>query len=662
MAEVNLVPLPTRDRHVLRRPFRSLRWRLQAWHALVLTSVLTVFGLVVYALAWQSRLQQIDPELDRTAVVITSRLRRLLPWPPPFPWAQPPRGPGADRGAPQPRLDSEFANRVDGRPPRGEDSNERGDRGPARREDSPGRPDRRPRPRDDSHAGPVSALTPSNIPHERLESGEPTGGRELVSIREPSSPLPRDLNTPPRDPAFGRGPRPGDWPKPGLGLPEEFLHLFEGDEVSRLYFVVWDREGKVLEKSNSAADIPFPGLKVGDDKLPVRVVRVRGQQREVIHVSSWDINVLVGRSMVHDLAAQHNSGFLLALAGLAVLGAGLLGGWWTSSRAIRPIAAMAATAESISAQRLSQRIDVQETDNELGQLATVLNRTFDRLQSAFERQTRFTADASHELRTPLSVILAHADLALSRTRTSEEYRTTLETCRQASRRMKSLIDGLLTLARFDADAAELQWADVDLAPILRECLDLVRPLAEERRITLNADLKPTVTRGDRERLMQVATNLLTNAIRYNRDGGEVRVTVRSDNGIAMVSVTDTGIGIPAEELPRIFDRFYRVDKVRSRADGSSGLGLSICQTIVNSHGGTLVARSELGVGTTMEVRLPSKSGAIELRSASSFRSHDSVRPASPGSQSSIATNSPLAGHVPPASLAVGSFLEQGIER
>ncbi len=594
---------PTADRSALRRPFRSLRWRLQAWHALVLTGVLTVFGLVVYALAWQSRLQQIDPELDRTAVVITSRLRRLLPWPPPFPWPQPPRGPGADRWQPPTRPENEFANRAVPGSQRLEESNARADRGPSRRDESAGRPDRperRPRLREESDAGPVSALTAIN------------------ANRNPNGP--RDPNAR-RDPNAGPGPRPGEWHTPSLELPEDFLHLFQGEEDSRLYFVVWDRDGKVLQKSDSAQDVPFPELHVGEDKLPVRVVRVRDEHREVIHVSSWDINVLVGRSMEKDLAAQHASGVLLALAGLAVLAAGLVGGWWTSSHAIRPIAAMTAAAESISAQRLSQRIDVRETDNELGQLATVLNRTFDRLQASFEQQTRFTADASHELRTPLSVILAHADLALSRQRSPEEYRATLETCRSASRRMKSLIDGLLTLARFDADAAGLQFGEIDLESVTQECIDLVRPLAAERQVTIDASLSSTMMRGDRERLSQVITNLLTNAIRYNRNGGTVQVAIASEHDAAVISVADTGIGISADELPHIFDRFYRVDKVRSRAEGSCGLGLSISRTIVMAHGGTLVARSEPDVGTTMEVRLPtSMASAVGMTTEAPLRS------------------------------------------
>ena len=599
---------PAADRIALRRPFRSLRWRLQAWHALVLTGVLAVFGLVVYVTAWQSRLQQIDAELDRTAEVITSRLRRLFPWPQSF------RGPGRWPTAPRP-LDNQ-ANRPDNTPPRRDEvvanpsePNVNASReprepfpsrtsGPGERPqnlgpqgDSAGRRDRTPPRRENSDDNVVSALAPAN---------ESRGPRETT---DHSSPRPGEWPGPPMPPP-GPMPLSGQRPTPSLGLPDEFLQLFEGDEETRLYFVIWDHLGKVLQKSDSAPEIDFPALKVGEDKLPVRSVRLRDTQREVIHVSSFGINLLVGRSIVKDVAAHHHSSLLRLVVGLAVLAAGLVGGWWSTARALRPIAAMTAAAQSISAQRLSQRIDVQEIDNELGQLATVLNRTFDRLQASFEQQTRFTADASHELRTPLSVILAHADLALSRQRSPEEYRAALETCRSASRRMKSLIDGLLTLARFDSDAAGLNFAEFDLEPVTRECIDLVRPLAVERKITIEATLAATMICGDRERLSQVITNLLTNAIRYNRDGGRVQVTVASEHGAVVISVADTGIGISADELPYIFDRFYRVDKARSRAEGSSGLGLSISQTIVMAHGGTIVARSEPDIGTTLEVRLP----------------------------------------------------------
>ena len=606
---------------VNRRPFHSLLWRLQAWYALVLVSVLTVFGLVVYVTAWQNRLQQIDAELDRTAEVITSRLRRLFPGPPPFRgpgrWPTPQRtgGDQANRsGQPSQRRDEVVANPSGPNrfpwEPNFNGSRETSEAFPSRNSrpgerpqnqgpqgDPAGRHDRGFPRRENTEDNAVSALAPAN---------DSRGPRESPGNRGPRSgewPAPQ-MFPPSSTPQPGSTPVPGQWPTPSLGLPDDFLQLFEGAEETRLYFVIWDHQGKVLQKSDSAPEIEFPALKVGEDKLPKRFVRLRDTHREVIHVSSFDVNLLVGRSIGGDLSAHHRSSLLRLAVGVAVLSAGLVGGWWSTRRAIRPIAAMTAAAESMSAQHLSQRIDIRQTDSELGQLARVLNQTFDRLQASFEQQTRFTADASHELRTPLSVILAHADLSLSRERTPDEYRATLETCRSASRRMKSLIDGLLTLARFDSDAADLQLTQFDLGPLARECIDLVRPLAAERQVTIEATLASTTMRGDRERLSQVITNLLTNAIRYNRDGGKVQVTVATENGAAVISVADTGIGIPADELPHIFDRFYRVDKARSRAEGSSGLGLSICQTIVASHGGTIVARSEFDVGTVIEVRLP----------------------------------------------------------
>ena len=336
----------------------------------------------------------------------------------------------------------------------------------------------------------------------------------------------------------------------------------------------------------------------------MQTVRSREWQREVIHCTNFGNHVLVGRSIQSDVASQHSSGWLLAACGWAVLTLGVVGGGWLSGRTLRSLTAMSGTAKNISVENLSQRIDLAETDSDLGHLALVLNQTFDRLQAAFEHQLRFTADASHELRTPLAVILSQTELTLSKSRSTDEYRTALETCHRAARRMRSLIDSLLLLARFDAGHPDLQRGSVDLAEIASESVELLRPLADERRITLGSELLPMSVVGDRDRLGQVVTNLLANAIRYNQEGGRVDVRVERVNGHAIVSVTDSGIGIPAEELPHIFQRFYRVDKARTRSDGSSGLGLAICQSVVEAHGGQITARSEPEQGTTLEVRLP----------------------------------------------------------
>jgi two-component system OmpR family sensor kinase len=575
---------------------KSLRWRLQLWHALLLTTVLIIFGGVVYALQWQTRLQQADAELDRVASVLTSRLRGLFPVPRspnPGPWRTPGRGPGSsrppeqteDRGSPLVADALLPANVPLPSPPpwliaRPRDDQQSDDQNDARRRESRGQ--QRGGQREEGNRGGRNEQA-----RDGQRGGPPEPGRD-------------GGNNGPRDPRD-----PSRWfsPAPGLGLPEEFTHLFEGDEHS-FYFIIWDKNGTVLEKSKSVEDISFPDLHTQADGLPVQQARMREDNREVIHVSRFEMNVLVGRSLVPDLSALHRNAFRLVLTGLGVLLIGLAGGWWFSSRAIRPIAEMSAIAESISVKNLSTRINVSSTATELEQLGTVLNRTFDRLQSAFERQGQFTADASHELRTPVAVILSHAELALSRPRAVGDYQNTIQACRRAALRMKTLIDSLLLLARFDSGEPEIELRPVELDRLAVDAVEMLQPLADERHVKLSCRAEALTIDADHDRLFQVLTNLLSNAIRYNKPEGRVDVDVTSDEHSAIIRVVDTGVGIPADELQHVFNRFYRVDKARTTAEGGCGLGLSICQTIVDAHQGTISAFSELNVGTTIEVRLP----------------------------------------------------------
>lgn len=508
---------------------KSLRWRFQIWHAVVLTVVLNVFGSVVYNLHWQTRLQQIDADLERRAEALVGQIRRIM--------------------APRP---SPFG---------GMDRRQREEVRPALSGESPESPHNRP-------------------PGEPYRDGRP-----------PRGPGPQD--------------RPDGPPEPSLrSLPEDFQHAFDGDDGSRFYYVIWGRGGHRLHQSPSAPVTPYPALQPQEGGLPMTLTRSRGPLREVVQASRADLNILVGRSIADDISSERRYGVWLFLVGSGVLAAGLLGGAWMSDRVIKPISVMTATAQSISAQNLTQRIDLTETETELGQLATVLNGAFDRLQTAFEQQHRFTADASHELRTPLSVIMAHTELALSRDRSSEEYRVALETCQRASTRMKSLIEDLLMLARFDSGQPSLESIEFDLSQAVVECVQMLQPLADARGITLEMEVAPIRVHADRGRISQVLMNLITNAIRYNRDKGTVRVEIATSPEGTVMRVSDTGVGIPADELPHLFERFYRVDKARSRADGGSGLGLSICKTIVEAHGGTIHVTSEPGTGTTVEVRLP----------------------------------------------------------
>jgi signal transduction histidine kinase len=242
----------------------------------------------------------------------------------------------------------------------------------------------------------------------------------------------------------------------------------------------------------------------------------------------------------------------------------------------------------------------------LGRLAGVLNSTFARLEAAFAQQAQFTADASHDLRTPLAVIITEAQTALARERSAAEYRETLEGCLSTAQQMRRLTESLLELARFDAGQESMRREPFDLAQVARDCVELVRPLAARRGIKLDCELAAVQCQGDAERLSQVVTNLLTNAIQFNRDQGTIRVSLNANNSNAQLQVADTGEGIAAEDLPHIFERFYRADKSRSRAEGRNGLGLAICKAIVDAHGGSIGVTSQVGAGSTFTVKLPLK--------------------------------------------------------
>jgi signal transduction histidine kinase len=191
---------------------------------------------------------------------------------------------------------------------------------------------------------------------------------------------------------------------------------------------------------------------------------------------------------------------------------------------------------------------------------------------------------------------------LGREREAKDYRQTIEACERAAQRMRKLIGALLELARLDAGQEPMKRLPFDLSKMAAECVELVHPLAGERGIRINAELAPLEIKGDAEKLSLVVTNLLTNAIEYNREGGEVKVATSRDGNVAILTVSDTGRGISAEDLPRLFERFYRADK--SRSSGNAGLGLAISKAIVAAHGGTIDAASKEQAGAVFTVRLP----------------------------------------------------------
>jgi heavy metal sensor kinase len=280
------------------------------------------------------------------------------------------------------------------------------------------------------------------------------------------------------------------------------------------------------------------------------------------------------------------------------------GGVFLARRALKPVDRITSTAQEIEESDLSRRIPVESKD-ELGRLASTLNLMIERLEKAFKRQQQFTGDASHELRTPLSVIQAESTLALNKERSANEYRHSLEVVSHESEHMSRVIDQLLTLARADSGKVQLSIEEIDLNELLAGIGETAEVMGRDRGVDVSLDLMDTVSlSGDRAMLRELFLNLLDNAIRYSPDGGATSITLKRTKAMAVTAVTDTGIGIPEEEIPHIFDRFYRVDRARSRAQGGAGLGLAICKYIAEAHRGRIEVTSEPGKGSTFSVWLP----------------------------------------------------------
>jgi heavy metal sensor kinase len=290
---------------------------------------------------------------------------------------------------------------------------------------------------------------------------------------------------------------------------------------------------------------------------------------------------------------------------IAVLLAGF-GGYALARKALAPIDSMATQAQKISAERLGDRLSIENSQDELGKLGIVFNDMLGRLQAAFDQLRRFTADASHELRTPLTAIRSVGEVALQDQRSPAEYRDVIGSMLEEVDRLTRLAESLLVLSRADAGHVQLQREDIPLLHLAKEASSLVEVLAEEKRqqIDIEGDANLFVS-VDRLILRQAIVNLLDNAIKYSPI--ESRILIRVHQGAdkqAFLDVIDHGPGIPAEHQPHVFDRFYRVDRARTQEWGGAGLGLSITRWAVEAHGGEITLKSEEGHGSTFRVSLP----------------------------------------------------------
>jgi heavy metal sensor kinase len=410
---------------------------------------------------------------------------------------------------------------------------------------------------------------------------------------------------PPRGPDFDRPPP--DGPDRGPRPPRRENDQFQQFVIDKgpFYYIAWSSQREIIAQSSNAPAAPIPERSATRSG---RLTRIRGDLRELAILTPEESGVLVGVSTLPLISQLRRLAAELSVIGLALAAFGLAGGWFVAGHVLRPIGEISATAERIASGERSTRINLEESDSELGQLATVLNRTFDKLDQAFARQVRFTADASHELRTPVSVILTQVQVALTRERSGAEYRETLAACQRAAERMRVLVNSLLELARLDSGEFHLNVEDCDLAKIAVNALDLVTPLARQKSAILLNSVQSVPIRGDSVKLSQVLVNLLQNAVEHNEPGVEVYLTVQRGDGKAFIRVSDNGVGIPEEALPQLFDRFYRVDKSRSASKGGAGLGLAISKAIVESHGGTITLESATA---DVQMDIPAGSPGVE---------------------------------------------------
>ena len=280
-------------------------------------------------------------------------------------------------------------------------------------------------------------------------------------------------------------------------------------------------------------------------------------------------------------------------------------GYFLAGRALRPIDRITRTAQALSAQDLTQRIGYEGPDDEVGRLARTFDQMLDRLQAAFERERRLTADASHELRTPLTVLKGRIDVTMSRARTVQEYTNTLHEVGREADRLIRLTNDLLFLTRLGQRSPSMQPQPVELSDLLSAIVDQVRPLAEAKALGLVEEVAPGLRlTGDPDHLIRLFLNILDNALKYTPAGGRVTVRAVAESTTVCVTVRDTGPGIPPQHLPHLFERFYRVEADRSRETGGTGLGLAVAAEIARGHGGTLEVQSAVGQGTTCLIRLP----------------------------------------------------------
>jgi heavy metal sensor kinase len=381
-------------------------------------------------------------------------------------------------------------------------------------------------------------------------------------------------------------------------------------------FQVADGNGAWLYRSvpleNNNVPIARPA-DLGEERFETSVVQGHTlrfySQRIVVHGNPYTVQVAAPTDELSEALQRFR--VMLLLTAPVLLVAASAGGYWISRRALAPVDAISRAAQRISIENMAERLEVPKTGDELTRLSETLNEMLARLESSVRRMTQFTADASHELRAPVSLIRTTAEVAvMKRDRPAGEYLASLDEILEEAERTSQVVDSLMLLARADSSKEILERIPVDAASVVQNAAEQGQRLARSHGVAFSLKLpaNPIQIHADPEALRRALLILMDNAAKYTLSGGSVQVGLEARDGHAIASVSDTGIGIDASDLPYVFDRFWRADKARSREQGGAGLGLSIAKWIVEMHGGKISVQSNLGKGSTFELSVPVENG------------------------------------------------------
>jgi heavy metal sensor kinase len=394
-------------------------------------------------------------------------------------------------------------------------------------------------------------------------------------------------------------------------------------ELDRGYFLeVWSADGKLLyrtEQLHGQALGPVPTGGAGSGRQSAHSIRLPSGMRlrsisRVHHLATG--NAVVVRLAVSEEPLWHEFWAMVTVLGIGLPATVILvafTGYLVAARALKPVDSMAQRAAQITAEQLNERLQIVNPNDELGKLGAAFNAALARLERSFDQLRRFTADASHELRTPLTAIQSVGEVSLRMPGDVSYYRDTIGSMLEETNRLTQLVDSLLTMARADAGRVQLHRSDVNLFQVVSETVGLLEVLAEEKQQDIQIDGNRSITvEADRTILRQALVNVIHNAVKYSPASGGIRIRIREAELDAIVEVLDSGPGIPREHRERIFERFYRIDKSRTRVGGGAGLGLSIAQWAVVMHGGKIEVECETGPGAVFRIYLPKNASSVAV--------------------------------------------------